>query len=393
MFKDFSGQSAFMGSLAAFVGFTSAFAIVLQGLRSVGATEAQAASGLLAVCIVKGFAGIYLSLRHKMPISVAWSTPGAALLATSGFIEGGFPVAVGAFLICSVMIILTGLWKPFGRAVRFIPPAIANAMLAGILVGLCIAPVKAIAFNPWLGLPILLAWILVGRINKLFAVPAALGAFILVITFGVDMPSDSIEQLTAAIVPQYEFVMPDFTLAGFISIALPLYVVTMASQNIPGVTVLKVHGYEPEPGPLFTATGFFGALAAPFGGHAINLAAITSAMCASEDAHPDPAKRYWAAVIAAISYIVLGLLAGLVATFVNLAPSILIEAVAGLALIGAFSNAAMAAFSDIENREAAAVTFLFTASGVTFGGISGAFWGLLAGGLIYIFTHRSKADQ
>ncbi len=388
MLKDFSIQSSFMGLLAAFVGFSSAFAIVLQGLKAVGASDIQASSGLLAVSIVMGLAGIVLSLKHKMPISVAWSTPGAALLATSASVEGGFPVAVGAFVICSGLIIISGLWKPLARAVRFIPPVIANAMLAGILVSLCIAPVKAIAFNPWFGLPILLAWIIMGRFNKLFAVPAALGAFILVLVFGVDMPEDSVEQLSNSLVPQLEMVRPVFTISGLIGVAFPLFIVTMASQNIPGVTVLKVHGYEPEPGPLFTVTGLFSLLAAPFGGHGVNLAAITSAMCAGVDAHKDPDKRYWAAVVAGVGYIVLGLVAGLVVTFVSLAPAILIEAVAGLALIGAFSNAAMAAFNDVDNREAAAVTFLFTASGISFGGISGAFWGLLAGGLVYIFTHR-----
>jgi len=251
-----------------------------------------------------------------------------------------------------------------------------------VLIGLCFAPVKAIAFNPWFGLPIVIAYFLGGAVNRLAAIPAALVAFVLVIAFGVDIPDGALAGVWHAIVPAPVLVMPQFTVAGLVSVALPLFIITMASQNIPGIAVLRVNGYEPVPGPLFTMTGIFSLLSAPFGGHAVNLAAITAAMCAGEDAHKDPARRYWAAVIAAIGYIVIGLAAGAVTAFVALSPTILIEAVGGLALIGAFSGSAMAAFKEIETREAASVTFLVTASGVSFAGISGAFWGLLAGGVV-----------
>src|SRR5690606_10278696 len=177
-------------------------------------------------------------------------------------------------------------------------------------------------------------------------------------------------------------VAPSFTLPALISIALPLFIVTMASQNIPGIAVLKVNHYDPKPGPLFATTGLFSLLSAPFGGHAFNLAAITAAMWAGADAHPAPAKRYWAAITVAVGYVILGPLGGAVTAFVSLAPPILIQAVAGLALIGAFSGSAVAAFREQGTREAAAVTFLITASGVSFAGISGAFWGLVAGGLM-----------
>ncbi|MTI08245.1 benzoate/H(+) symporter BenE family transporter [Curvivirga aplysinae] len=392
MLKDFSFQASFMGLLAAFVGFTSSFAIVLQGLTAVGATELQAASGLFALSMAMGIAGILLSVIYRMPISAAWSTPGAALLVTSGVVEGGFAGAVGAFLICNIMIVIAGLWKPLGVAVSKIPSSIANAMLAGVLVNLCLAPVKAIAFDPALGLPILIAWIVVGRFNKLFAVPAAFLAFILVLIFGVDIPEDATSQLAASIAIPTEFVWPEFSVSALIGIALPLFLVTMASQNIPGVAVLKVNGFEPKPGPLFAWTGGLSLISAPFGGHGINLAAITAALCAGLDANKDPAKRYWAAIMSGVGYVVFGLFAGVVTTLVGLAPSILLHAVAGLALIGAFSTSAMAAFKEAGDREAAAVTFLFTASGISFWGISGAFWGLIAGGLVYLFTHREKKE-
>lgn len=386
MLKEFSLQSLFMGCLTAFVGFASSFAVVLQGLKAVGATDFQAASGLMALSVSMGICAIVLSATTRLPVSIAWSTPGAALLATTGVIEGGFAGAVGAFIICAGLIIIAGLFKPLGRAVASIPTPLANAMLSGVIIGLCFAPIKAIGFNPALGLPIILAWIIVGAINRLFAVPAALAAFVLVMIFGVDIPVGAMDSVLQSLTPPMEFVMPEFHLQAIISMALPLFIVTMASQNIPGIAVLKVNNYDPQPGPLFATTGFFSLLATPFGGHAVNLAAITAAMCAGEDAHADPNRRYWAAVISGIGYIILGLLAGVVTAFVALAPPVLIQAVAGLALVGAFSGSAVAAFKEPDTREAAAITFLITASGLSFGGISGAFWGLLGGGLMMALT-------
>jgi len=266
-------------------------------------------------------------------------------------------------------------------------------MLSGVILGLCFAPFKAIAFDPKLGLPILVAWAAVLAFKRLYAVPAALAAFTLVIAFGVDLPEGAMANWTRSFAPPIELVTPVFTLPALISIALPLFIVTMASQNIPGIAVLKVNHYNPMPGPLFAVTGLFSLFSAPFGGHAVNLAAITAAMCAGEDAHPDPGKRYWSAIIAGVGYVILGLAAGAVTAFVSLAPPILIQAVAGLALIAAFSGSAVAAFKDTETREAAAVTFLITASGVTFAGISGAFWGLVAGGLMMALLHLARASK
>ncbi len=382
MHKDFSLQSLFMGLLTAFVGFASSFAVVLQGLKGVGATDYEAASGLMALSVAVGLCAIALSATTRLPISIAWSTPGGALLATTGVIEGGFPAAVGAFIVCAVLIIISGLFKPLGRAVASIPTPLANAMLSGVIIGLCFAPIKAIGFNPLLGLPIILAWIVVGAFKRLFAVPAGLGAFVLVMIFGVDIPAGALDSVAKSLAPPVEFVLPVFNLQGLVSVALPLFIVTMASQNIPGIAVLKVNNYDPQPGQLFATTGLFSLLSAPFGGHAVNLAAITAAMCAGEDAHPDPRRRYWAVIVSGVGYVIFGLLAGVVTAFVALAPPILIQAVAGLALVGAFSGSAVAAFKEPETREAAAITFLITASGLSFGGISGAFWGLLGGGLM-----------
>lgn len=373
----FSVQAAAAGLLAAFVGFASSFAVVVHGLRAAGASEAEAASGLMAVAIAMGVCGIYLSLRTRLPISVAWSTPGAALLASSQMVDGGFPAAVGAFLVAGMLVVIAGQWKPLARAVAAIPASLANAMLAGILLMLCLAPVKAVAQMPMIALPIVVVWAIMARFKRLFAVPVAVLVTVVAIVLTADT-SVSIGSLW----PQPIFITPVFTIPSLIGIAIPLFIVTMASQNIPGMAVLALNDFRPDAGPLFTATGLFSLLAAPFGGHAVNLAAITAALCAGPDAHRDPARRYWSALVAGGVYVVFGLLAGLATALIAVSPPVLIEAVAGLALLGAFGNSLLAAVAEPSDREAAVITFVVAASGLTLFGIGGAFWGLVAGGAI-----------
>jgi benzoate membrane transport protein len=372
------------GLLSAFVGFASSFAVILQGLIAVGASQAQAASGLMALSIAMGLCAIILSLKTRMPISIAWSTPGGALLAASAGqeIAGGFAGAVGAFLICGALLTLAGLWKPLGRAVAAIPPALANAMLAGILLGLCLAPVKAVAALPVAGLSIVIVWALVAKFKRLYAMPAAV-----LVTLGFIIAGGDLDTLAlGSLWPQPVLVMPAFSASALLGIALPLFIVTMASQNIPGIAVLQANDYRPDPAPLFRATGIFSLLGAPFGGHAVNLAAITAAICAGPEAHPDRDKRWIAAVVAGIGYIVFGLLATAATAVFSAAPPVLIQAVAGLALLGAFANALVMALSEAQSREAAAITFIVAASGLTLFGIGGAFWGLIAGGAILALT-------
>lgn len=378
----FSLHALSAGLLAAFVGFASSFAVIISGLVGVGASQAEAASGLMALSISMGVCAIWLSLRSKQPISIAWSTPGAALLATSGAVEGGFAAAVGAFIVTAGLIVLAGLWKTLGRWVAAIPAPVANAMLAGVLLGLCLAPVRAVAAFPLLGLTIIIVWAGVLVLRRLYAVPVAVVVTALLIIFTTDLPAAQL----GSIWPTPVLVTPTFSIAAMVGIALPLFIVTMASQNIPGIAVLNANGYHPAPGPLFTTTGVFSLFSAPFGGHAVNLAAITAALCAGEDAHPDRARRYWAAVVAGVTYVLFGLGAGAATAFISASPPILIEAVAGLALIGAFGSALMGAVSATQDREAAVLAFLVTGSGLTFFGISGAFWGLLAGGAMLALT-------
>jgi len=378
----FSLQAAGAGLLAAFVGFFGSFAVVLQGLIGIGASQAEAASGLMALSLSMGLCGVYLSLKTRLPVSIAWSTPGAALLATTGVVEGGFAAAVGAFLITAALIVVAGLWRPLGRAVAAIPPALANAMLAGVLVTFCLAPVRAVAEGPELALPVILAWAITWRFARLYAVPAALLAAVVMIVATVDLPGFG----GMALLPQPVLVTPVFSVAALVGIALPLFIVTMASQNIPGIVVLKANGYQPAPGPLFATTGVFSLLSAPFGGHVVNLAAITSALCAGEDAQADPGRRYWAAAVSGLAYIVFGLLAVAITAFAAAVPAYLILTVAGLALLGAFGSALSEALVSAEDRLAAVATFLVTASGLSFLGIGSAFWGLAAGLAILTLT-------
>jgi benzoate membrane transport protein len=221
---------------------------------------------------------------------------------------------------------------------------------------------------------VVLVWAAVFHWKRLFAVPAAVLVVVALIA------SQGVPVGMGSLWPVVEPVRPVFTLGAALGLGIPLFLVTMASQNIPGMAVLHLNGYRPPPSPLFVTTGVFSVLGAPFGGHAVNLAAITAALCAGPDAHPDPAKRYRAAVVAGLTYVVFGLLAGAATAFFAASPPVLIEAVAGLALLGAFGSALLGAVSATEGREAALVTFLVTASGQGFFGVSGAFWGLLAGG-------------
>lgn len=388
MREDFSISALAAGLLSAFVGFASSFAVIVRGLTAAGASPAEAASGLMALSIAMGALGVLLSLWTRMPISIAWSTPGAALLATTGMVEGGFPAAVGAFLMSGGLIVLAGFWRPLGRAVAAIPPALANAMLAGILLGLCLAPVRAVAQFPAEGLAIVLVWALVARWKRLLAVPAAVAAAAAIIAATVSVDPGA----PTTIWPSPVTVAPAFSPAAAIGIALPLFIVTMASQNVPGMAVLNANGYRPELSPLLRATGVGTMLAAPFGGHAVNLAAITAAICANPEAHPEPRRRYWAAVVAGLAYMALGLTAGAATAFMSISPPVLVEAVAGLALLGALGASLQNALADADRREAALVTFLVAASGLTILGIGGAFWGLLAGGALLLLA-RWRSDH
>jgi benzoate membrane transport protein len=376
--SDLSPSTFAAGLLVALAGYASSVAIVVQGLVAVGATTAQVTSALVGLAFAKGLVAIGLSLWTRMPISIAWTTPGLALLATTGAGQFGFPAAVGAFIVAALLVIIAAFWGPLARAVAAIPGAIANAMLAGILLKLCLAPFAAIGQAPATAALVLVTWLVVLRLARLYAVPAAV-TVALIATIAQSPLGGS-----ALAAPSLTFVAPAFTWEAMIGIALPLFVVTMASQNIPGFAVLATFGFRPKVAPALATTGLASLVTAPLGAPTVNMAAITAALCAGPDAHPDPARRYPAAVIAGFGYIALGGLAGITANVVTRSPPVLIEAVAGLALIGALGGALFAAVKDEAERLPAVVTFLVAASGLSLFGIGAAFWALVIGWAVHV---------
>ena len=378
--QDFSRQAAMQGVLVAIVGYASSVAIVVQGLKAMGASSEQIASGLFILGLGKGIVAIGLSLYTRMPISIAWTTPGLALLAVTPAVQGGFGAAVGAFIVVGVLIMLTALWSPLARLINAIPKAIANAMLAGIIFKLCLAPFIALKQSPAIAAVILLTWVVMLKVNRLYAAPAAVVVAVTALVLTGQTGGNA-----ALVLPSLSLVQPVFTLEAMISIAIPLFIVTMASQNITGLAVLATFDFKPKPRDGLLATGFVSAVTAPFGAPAINFAAITAALCASPEAHPDPARRYVAAVVGGVGYIVLALLAGVVTALVVYSSPLLIEAVAGLALIGSFASATANALQVEEDRIPAMATLLVTASGLALFNIGPAFWGLVIGWGLYLF--------
>ncbi|WP_067178561.1 benzoate/H(+) symporter BenE family transporter [Microtetraspora niveoalba] len=371
-------QPILAGVVLAIVGFASSFAVVLAGLRAVGADQAQAASGLLVLCLAMGLLGIGLGLRYRMPMSVAWSTPGAALLVSVGA-DGAdhradYRTALGAFAVTGLLFVLAGLSDRFSRLLHAIPAPLAGAMLAGVLLPLCLAPVQAVVRFPGPAIPIVVAWAVLFRFARRWAVPGALLVAVAVILLTQPRAGNA-----GGLWPAVTVEAPSFSVGALVGIAIPLFIVTMASQNVAGMSMLATYGYHPSLRPILTTTGLATMAVAPFGGHAVNLAAITTALAAGPDAHPDRDRRWIASVTGGVVYIVLGLSIGLTVSLIAASPPLLIETVAGLALLATLGSAVQAAVADARERDAAVVTFVVTASGIAPFGIGAAFWGLAAG--------------
>jgi benzoate membrane transport protein len=382
--RDWSRQAMMQGIIVAVVGYASSVALVIQGLKAMGATPAQISSALVMLGLGKGLVAIGLSLWTRMPISIAWTTPGVALLIVTPVVSGGFAAVVGAFIICAALIMIAALWSPLARLIQAIPKSIANAMLAGILFKLCLAPFIAFREKPVIAGAILLTWVVMTKINRLYAVPAAVAVAIVAI-----LSTGETGAAGASMVPSIVWTTPVFTVDALISLAIPLFIVTMASQNITGLAVLSTFDFRPSPKAGLLATGAVSAITAPFAAPAINFAAITAALCAGPDAHPDRDRRYVAAVVAGLGYIALVPLAALATQLVVNASPILIEAAAGLALIGALASAANGALQAEEERIPAMTTFLVAASGLSIFNIGAAFWALLIGwGMLLFFRWK-----
>ncbi len=362
------------GIVTVLIGISSSVAIVFQAAQAAGADAITTGSWILAFGLGIGLTCIGLSWRYRMPVITAWSTPGAALLATS---LGGVPLAeaTGAFLFCGLLITLAGITGLFERMIGRIPQALAAALLAGVLSRFALEAVTAFGSQPWLVGVMFAAYLLgrrwVARYAVLLMLTAGLG---LALALGL---VDSSRVTLAPAVPVW--VWPRFDPAVLVGVGVPLFIVTMASQNVPGVAVLRASGYQPPISAITAATGLATTLLAPLGAFAVNLAAITAALCTGPDAHPDPARRWRAGVFAGLLYIAVGLLGASVALLLAALPRELVIALAGIALLGTIASALAQVGADERWREPAVVTFLVTLSGVGWLGIGAAFWGLVAG--------------
>ncbi|TRC84525.1 benzoate/H(+) symporter BenE family transporter [Mesorhizobium sp. WSM4310] len=368
--------------VAAIVGFGGTLAIVIAAAHAVGASQIQTASWVTAICLAMAIESLWLSWRTKMPVITAWSTPGLALMAAStGFSIGE---AVAAFIATAILLIATGLFRPLTQLISRIPPSVASGMLGGIVVTFALNAVKTVPVDPWLILPLIAAFFLIRVFHPALSVLSVLvgGGLAAFLTGRVGgLPTPELSTLT--------LIAPDFTAKAMIGLALPLYLVTMASQNLSGLAVLRAAGYHPEPGPLIGVTGLFSLLSASFGGSTTNLAAISAAICTGPDVHPDPAERWKTGPFYALAYLIFAIFgASLVAIFAVL-PQSLIVLVAGLALMASLANALAIALKHDGDRMAATVTFVVTASGLTLFGVGAAFWGLITG-LVVLFLDSLK---
>lgn len=388
LWRDLSLSALIAGFVAVLVGYTSSVALVFAAAQALGATPAQTTSWMWALGLGMGLSSIGLSLWTRQPVLTAWSTPGAALLAGSSGLAMG--EAIGAFVACSGLILLAGLSRGFERVMDRIPQAIAAALLAGVLARFGLDAVGAVKTAPLLVSVMALVFLLGRRFWPRYAVP-------LVLLAGIAVAAAQQRLDTAAIVWDMAlpvWTAPQFSLGALVGVALPLFVVTMASQNLPGVAAQRAAGYATPVSPSISVTGATGVLLAPFGGFAFNLAAITAAICMGREAHEDPSRRYVAAVAAGVFYIVLGLVGGAMVGLLNAFPRELVLAVAALALLGTIAGALAAALKDEAHRDAAGLTFLVTLSGVTLAGIGAAFWGVLAGSIALMVQHyRSRATR
>jgi benzoate membrane transport protein len=374
LLRDVSPAAVAAGFVTVLVGFTSSAAIVLQAAQAAGATPAELASWIWALGLGMGATCIGLSLRYRVPVVTAWSTPGAAMLITA---VAGLPMSeiIGAFMLSAALITLAGFSGVFERLLGRIPIAIAAGMLGGVLVRFGMDVFIAMKTALGLGLAMFFSYLITRRLKPRYAV---------LVTLAVGLAVAAGQGRLATVEFGWQWAQPVWTTPSWswsaaIGVAIPLFIVTMASQNVPGVAVIRSSGYSVPLSPVIGWTGVANLLLAPFGGYALNLAAITAAICLGREAHEDPSRRYVAAVAAGVFYILIGLSGATVGALFAALPKELVMAIAGLALFGTIGSGLATALANEQDREPALITFLVTASGLTLFGIGSAFWGLIAG--------------
>ncbi|MBP0591664.1 benzoate/H(+) symporter BenE family transporter [Paraburkholderia sp. LEh10] len=385
-FADTSLSALVAGFVAMMTGYTSSLVLMFQAGRAAHLTDAQISSWIWALSMGMALGTIGLSLRFRAPIVVAWSTPGAALLVSS-LPHVAYPEAIGAFVVCALLLTLVGLTGWFDTLMKKIPAGIAAALLAGILFEIGIEIFRAAQFQTALVLAMFFTYLAIKRLAPRYAIPATLVVGTAVAgALGLLDFSRFHVALAAPVLT-----MPSFSLAAVVSIGIPLFVVAMASQNVPGIAVLRADGYQTPSAPLIATTGVASLLLAPFGSHGVNLAAITAAICTGREAHEDRTRRYMAAVWCGVFCLVAGIFGATIAALFGSLPKALVVSVAALALFGSIMSGLTNAMQDARQREAALVTFMVTSSGLTLLSIGSAFWGLVAGLVTHVVLNARRA--
>jgi len=382
-FADSSASTIVAGFIAMLTGYTSSLVLMFQAGQAAGLSSAQISSWIWALSIGMAICSIGLSMRYRTPVVIAWATPGAALLISS---LPGVPYAeaIGAFIFASLLIALCGLTGSFERLMRKVPASLAAALLAGVLFNIGSEIFRAVKVQPLLVLAMFFSYLLAKRLAPRYAV---LSALLVGCALSAALGLLDFRQLSLQIaVPVWT--TPSLSIAAVFSIGIPLFVIAMASQNMPGLAVLRAEGYQVPASPLISVTGIASVLLAPFGSHGIHLAAITMAICSGPEAHPDPARRYTAAVWCGVFYGIAGIFGATLAALFASFPAALVLSIAALALLGSISSGLTQAMQQPNERDAALITFMVTASGLTLFGIGAALWGLIAGGLTLLILNK-----
>lgn len=383
--RDFSLSAVAAGFVTVLVGFTASAVIVFQAAQALGASDAEIASWMWALGLGMGLTCISLSLRYRMPVVTAWSTPGAAMLIAS---TAGLPYAeaIGAFVLSALLMTIAGFSGVFERSLNRIPVSLASGMLAGVLLRFGLDVFVSMQTQLLMALTMFVTYLVGRRLFPRYAVIATLAVGIAIAAASGQLHLGDVRLQLA----QPVLTLPALSLASVFGIALPLFIVTMTSQNVPGVAVIRASGDDVPISPVIGWTGVANVLLAPFGAFALNLAAITAAICMGREAHQDPQRRYVAAIFAGIFYVIVGLFGATVAAVFVAFPKELVMAIAGIALFGTIGNSLAAAMREENDREPALIAFLVTASGFSFAGIGSAFWGLVAGGVTLMVWRRRK---
>jgi benzoate membrane transport protein len=385
MLRDISLSAIIAGWLAVFVGFAGPLAIVYQAAELGHLSSEQTVSWIWAISMGSGVAGLWLSLRYKMPVITAWSTPGAALLIVS-LPELGLSQAIGAYLVAGAIVLLLGITGVFDTFIKKIPPGISAGLLAGVLLSFGLGVFTALPDNPWLVALMLGGFVVCKRFAPRYAVAVSMVLGVLAALASGQIKGSGIHfELVTPV-----WTTPTFSVHAILSLALPLALVTLVGQHIPGLAVLKASGFEPPAKSLVSFTGFLSLLVAPFGAHAINPSVVAASICTGSESHELPQRRYIAGVSAGLTYLVVGLFGGALTQLLLALPKTVIVTLAGLALIGSILNGLVGVVMNENHRDASAVTFLVAASGFQFLGLSAAFWSLLIGGLVYFILRPAQ---